>query len=125
VSASPLVHLFGEEIYSIPPAVVIVVAKPWDNYTSEEKTLLTKILGSVKLDLAAVRIVHHEKIGQPEVAHLAAQKVLIFGAETPDIKPYESQQAQSFTVIKADDLSVLDDAKKKSLWVALRNMFGI
>jgi DNA polymerase III psi subunit len=125
VSTSPFVHLFGEEIYNIPQAVVIVVARSWESYSVEEKTLLAKILGSVKLDVASVRIVNREKITHPEMAQLASQKVLIFGAETPDIKPYENQQAQGFTVIKADDLSGLDDTKKKSLWLALRNMFGI
>ena len=125
MSASPLVHLFSEDIYSIPQPVVIVVARPWEDYASEERSLLGKILGSVKLDLASVRIIHREKITHSEIAELASQKVLVFGAESPDIKPYESQQAQGFTVIKADDLSALDDAKKKSLWLALRNMFGI
>ena len=125
MSASPLTHLFGEEIYNIPQRVVIMVRQPWESYSAEEKTLLAKILGSVKIDLAAVRIVTSEKINQAQLTELGAQKVLIFGSETPDIKPYENQQAQGFSVIKADDLSGLDDAKKKSLWLALRNMFGI
>jgi len=53
-------------------------------------------------------------------------KVLIFGCDTrEDIPYYKETPSQSFTVMRADDLSQLDDQKKKNLWIALRQMFGI
>jgi hypothetical protein len=125
VSASPFVHLFQEPLYQIPVNVIVVISKPWEKYSAEEKALLAKILGSVKIELASVRLLVYAALTQREIENLAGQKVLIFGTETLELKPYENIQAQGFTMIKADDLSALDDAKKKSLWLALRNMFGI
>lgn len=125
MSTSPLIHLHNEELYSIPQPMVIVMAKAWDRYSFEEKALLAKILGSVKVDISSVRIITREAIAMADISRLSSSKVLVFGSDSPDIKPYENQPAQGFSVIKADDLSLLDDAKKKSLWLALRNMFGI
>ncbi len=119
-------YLFQEDLYQLPPhPLVILLSKEWNTYSAEEKTLLAKILGALKLDLASVRILIRKELSMNELSSLAAPKVLVFGAALNDIKPYEHIQAQGFSVIKADDLPELDDAKKKSLWLALRNMFGI
>jgi hypothetical protein len=123
VSTSPLKHLFNEELYTIPSIITIVINKPWENVAEEDKALLTKILGSVKLGPQSVRMVAHNSVTMDELSAIGANKILIFGSESP-IKPYELVQAQGFSVISADELSRLDDAKKKSLWLALKNMFS-
>jgi hypothetical protein len=123
VSASPLTHLFNEDLYSIPAIITIVINKPWENIAEEDKVLLTKILGSVKLGPQSVRMISRKSVTLDELSAIGANKILIFGSETP-VKPYELVQAQGFSVISADELSRLDDAKKKSLWLALKNMFS-
>ena len=53
-------------------------------------------------------------------------RVLIFGVETSEsLEMYQPIPAQGFTVIRADDLGALDEQKKKTLWVGLRQMFGV
>jgi hypothetical protein len=119
-------YLFQEELYRFSsPALVVIVSKNWDEYSSEEKNLLAKILGSVKLDLASVQIISRTAVSLQALPSLHASKVLIFGSVADEIKLYENTTAQSFSVIRADDLARLDDVKKKSLWLALKQMFGI
>jgi hypothetical protein len=114
--------LFQEELYQIPAKTLVVMKKPWDAYTSEEKLLLSKILGSVKLTLASVQLIVQPTLILSSLRQ--GEKVLVFGSESQG-SPYVCERAQGFTILKADDLSELDDAKKKSLWLALKEMFTI
>ena len=123
MSASPLSQLFNEELYTIPPAVTIIINKPWDSTSDDDKALLSKIVGSVKVSLASARVLHRESVNPEELKALASQKFLLFGTEA-QFNPYEHIQAQGFSVIRADELGALDDAKKKSLWLALKTMFA-
>jgi hypothetical protein len=123
VSASPLTHLFNEELYTIPPIVTIVINKSWEAITEEHKLLLSKILASVKVGLSSARVVYRDAVTMDDLKTLGGQRILIFGSQL-QINPYENIQAQGFSVIRADDLAALDDAKKKSLWLALKNMFA-
>jgi DNA polymerase III psi subunit len=123
VSSSPLTHLFQEELYTVPPVVTILINKSWEQLPDDHKTLLSKILGSVKVSLAATRILHRDRISADELKSLGAPRVLIFGTQA-DVGAYEHIQAQGFSVIRADEFGALDDAKKKSLWVALKGMFS-
>jgi hypothetical protein len=118
-------YLFSETIYHTPPQVVVVIARPWESYSPDDKALLSKILAAVRINLAAVKIVTQPALALASLAVYSASKVLVFGAQSDGLKSYEGVQAQGFTVLKADDLSALDDAKKKSLWLALKSMFGV
>jgi hypothetical protein len=123
VSASPLTHLFNEEVYTIPPIVTIIINKPWDTITEDHKALLAKILGAVKVGLASARVICREAVNMDELKAIESPRILLFGTQA-QINPYEHIQAQGFSVIKADEFAALDDAKKKSLWLALKNMFA-
>jgi hypothetical protein len=119
-------HLFQEDLYHLPPyPLAVILSREWNLYTTADTALLEKILGAVKLDLASVRLITAKELSFAGFSSLATSKVLAFGVTLNEIKSYEHVQAQGFSVIKADDLSALDDAKKKSLWLALRNMFGL
>lgn len=123
MSASPLSHLFNEEVYAIPPIVTIVISKPWENISDEHKVLLAKILGAVKISLSSARVIQHKTMTLEQLQAIGNPKILIFGTEVP-VKAYEHVQAQGFSMIRADELEGLDDAKKKSLWLALKAMFA-
>ena len=118
-------HLYSEELYQIPAGILIVIKKNWQDYTTEEKVLLTKILQSVKVNVAQVQIISMDRVSIHTLSGLSPSFVLIFGSEIPDIKPYEVIPAQDFSMIRADDLGQLDDAKKKNLWAAMKQMFNI
>ena len=123
MSASSLPHLYNEDLYTIPPVVTIVINKPWESISEDQKTLLSKILGSVKISLASARIVYRQSASLDELKAIGGQKILLFGTQAP-INTYEHTQAQGFSIIRDDELEALDDAKKKSLWLALKNMFA-
>jgi hypothetical protein len=116
-------NLFHETLYQTPSPVMVIMKRNWDTYSPDEKNLLAKILASVKLDMASVQIISQAVFSLPSISTPAT--VIIFGSTTEEIKAYETVQAQGLSVLKADDLSELDDSKKKSLWLALKTMFGI
>ncbi|HEY0653392.1 MAG TPA: hypothetical protein VGD65_09700, partial [Chryseosolibacter sp.] len=111
------------ELYAIPASVTILINKPWESISEEHKTLLGKILGSVKTSLASTRIVNRASITMDELTALGSRKILLFGTQA-QLNSYEHIQAQGFSIIRADELEGLDDAKKKSLWLALKTMFA-
>jgi len=118
--------LYQEEIYSVPTPVIVVLPRVWHDILEDDRALLAKILGSVRISMDSVLIVTRNNISKDGLAALNPGKVLIFGVPVQeDIKPYEYIRLGSCEAIKADDLHQLDDAKKKSLWLALRKMFGV
>jgi hypothetical protein len=125
LSQGTLPHLYQETLYHIPPRVAVVVNKPWDAYSADDKALLSKILASVKLNLAMVQVISLPALSLSSLRAYNPAKVIIFGSQADDIKSYEAVQAQGFTVLRADDLPQLDDVKKKNLWLALKTVFGL
>ena len=126
MSTQEITHLFQEDLYSFSTPVVVVLRNPWQSYTPEEQTLLQKILTSVKVDVNSIRMIAQPSIDLECLQNYSPEQVLIFGSEAgKDVEFYKQTQAQGFIVIRADDLSSLDDQKKKNLWVALRQAFGI
>jgi hypothetical protein len=123
--SSPFTHLFSEELYKPVHGVIVVLPREWEAYSADDKTLLAKILGSVKLHPAAVQVISRPAITFGSLSNFTPSHVLIFGSETEGMKTYEAVQAQGFSVLKADDLSQLDEVRKKSLWLALKSMFGV
>lgn len=121
-----LPHLFQEDLYSFSISVVVVLPKPWQDFGAEEQVLLKKILASVKVDINAVQMVIRPSIELKALHIYSPSRVLLFGVTPNEHVPfYQTQTAQGFTVVRADDLSALDEQKKKNLWLALRQMFGV
>lgn len=118
--------LYQEEIYLVRPRALILIDKPWEHVSQDERVLLAKILGSVKLTLSTVQILHRESASLNELAPFNPERVIAFGTRvSPVHKKYEYLPVDGFHVIASDSLSMLDDAKKKSLWLALRQMFAL
>lgn len=124
--ASVFENLYQEELYVVPQRTLVLIDKPWDQLTESEHTLLVKILGSVRLSTAAVQIIHRQNSSITDLLTLHPLRVISFGvAISPVQTPYEFVPLDGVPVIVSESLSALDDAKKKSLWLALRQMFGI
>jgi DNA polymerase III psi subunit len=118
-------NLYQEEIYHINKQVLIVVNRPWNDIQDNDKVLLSKILASVKVNIDAVRILHSESITLHELNAADADKVLVFGSKVREsVNDFEHTIINGISLIKADELSRLDDLKKKSLWGALKHMFS-
>lgn len=119
-------YLFQEELYSFTSPLVVLIARPWSSLNEDELVLLNKIINSVGLSVNAVQILERTSASLSSLRAYAPARVLVFGnAVTDDLALYKGTAAQGFTVIRADDLSQLDDQKKKNLWLALREVFGI
>ena len=119
-------YLFQEELYHFTAPLVVVLPKPWESYAGEDQNLLNKILTSVKVNVNAVQIIVQPLVDLSSLKVYSPARVLVFGAGTTDeIALYQSVAACGFMVLRADDLNLLDDQKKKNLWMALRQMFGM
>lgn len=122
----PLDYLYQDELYMLRAKVLIILFPGWNEISDEDQSLLKKILGSVKLDLAAVQIVTRQEFNLPDLKAYSPQQIIAFGS----ILKGNSDQYQLFSrdgvsIIQADSLAKLDDSKKKSLWMALKQMFNI
>jgi hypothetical protein len=106
--------------------MTVIVSRPWHKILEDEKALLAKILGSVRISLDAVVIQFTENISMGTLEALNPGKVLVFGVPVAhDVKPYEHTRVSGFELITADDLNQLDDARKKNLWLAMKQMFHV
>ncbi len=105
---------YNEEIYLVKEKTTVVFSEPWEKIPEADRQLLQKILQSVRLNLASVRIIHQPK---PDLTILKT-KSIYFGA--PDFKTEGN-------VVLAPALSQLqtDPAGKQKLWMALKTLFGL
>jgi hypothetical protein len=116
---------FHEDLYYFTAPVVVVLKRAWETYSANERSLLQKILTSVKVDINAVHIVTEASLKLEMLRPFGPARVMIFGADVEeDIGTYQDTLAHGFTAIRADDLSELTDERKKNLWLALRQMFA-
>ena len=123
---NPLESLYQEELYDLPSPLLIVLSKPWANLTTEELTTLTRMLNAVKLNLASVQIIVRKDFTTEELSAYSPQRILAFGSSLKGSSAvYENLSVDGVSVIVSESLGQLDDAKKKSLWMALKKMFNL
>jgi hypothetical protein len=125
-SSTILENLYQEEIYGLPARTLILIDRDWTEISNEEKVLLYKILGSVRLSAAAVQILHRDDLSINDLMPLNVKRIISFGVRVnPVQKQYEHVPMDGLDIILSDSLSSLDDARKKNLWLALKQMFTI
>jgi hypothetical protein len=119
-----LENLYSEELYNIPPKVLVVISKPWSEIQEDEKTLLGKILGSVKFSLSSVQIINRLEFGLDDFNAYAPACIIAFGATLKNsTKMYEKIEADRTAIVVADELRQLDDLRKRNLWLTLKEVF--
>ena len=115
--------LYQEEMYVIKNRVLVLLDDSWESLTAAEKTLLSKILGAVNLSLDGVQVVSFPTEPLKSIQPLSPKWVIQFTGEKTDSLPfYEVTTQQGYSIIKSHRLSDLDDARKKSLWKALKGI---
>ena len=120
----PLENLYSEELYNLPPKVLIVVSKPWSEIQEDEKTLLGKILGAVKLSLSSVQILNRAEFGAEDFKAYGPACIIAFGATLKNsTKMYEKIAAEKTAIVVADELRQLDEVRKRNLWLTLKEVF--
>jgi DNA polymerase III psi subunit len=101
---------YTEDIYLLKDKRTVVLSEPWDKVTEADRQLLQKILQSVRLNTAAVRILHNSGPTNNAFIYFGANEVKTEG-----------------NAVHAPSLSQLqnDTAAKQKLWVALKQLFGL
>lgn len=121
---SLLQNLYQEEIYKIDPKVLIVIDKKWSEVSIDEIVLLEKILKALKLTLASVQILTRSEFFPEDFQAFAPEYIIGFGSKLKNSeKMYEAIQIDGATIVVADTLDLLDEVKKRNLWIALRQVF--
>lgn len=121
-----LEFIFTEEIYSLPPPVLIILSKPWEDLTEDELNTLSRMLQAVKLTLASVQVLIKKEFSVDEFSVLSPKRILAFGSVFKSSSTmYETLSIGETSIIVSESLDKLDDAKKKSLWIALKIMFTL
>jgi len=124
--SSAIESLYQEELYALPSRMLIILSKPWEEHSEDERTVLSKMITAVRLSMASVQIIIRKDFSIEDLAPLAPGKVLALGSQLKSSpKTYEHISLNGISVIAADAISNLDDLKKKNLWIALKQMFGL
>ena len=118
-------NTFGEELYQLPSRVLVLIPSAWNKVSDPEQQLLARILGSVKLSLAAVQIVSASTFSMEEATLYGAKAILSFGVPLAGARPYEAVTVNDVSVVVADPIEALDDVRKKNLWTALKVIFKL
>jgi DNA polymerase III psi subunit len=125
-TAQPVEYLYQEELYAPRSKVLVILSHDWKDISEENQLLLKKILGSVKLDLAAVQIIAREEFDLDDIKAFSPHQIVTFGSTLRGSPTqYQPFTEDGISVIQADSLKKLDDPKKKSLWIGLKQMFNI
>lgn len=116
--------LFQEELYEIKDTILILVDKPWEQIRDEEKVLLSKILGSVKLSMDRVQILYCTGTSIQDLMPYQPAKIISFGVVIQDNSQlYVSSQLHGIRYLSSEALEKLTEASKKNLWLALKQVF--
>jgi len=118
--------LYTEELYQPAPKTSVVIATAWDKITEEERQLLSKILGSVKLSLESVRIIEQPQFNLSSWV-IKPKKVICFSPAPSALAKHEVIEVDGTSLVLSNSLAELipDDATKRKLWLALKQLFLI
>jgi len=121
----PFENTFAEDLYNLPPKVLVIISIPWSKVSDEDRELLSKILGAVKLSLAGVQIMVMEKFTMSDVSIFSPRFIIAFGLSLePASENYEVFGKDGIMMLQSENLDQLDDPRKKKLWKALKQMFN-
>lgn len=124
VPSEVLEQTFTEDIYNLPGKIIVLIPRPWATISTSERELLGKILSSVKLSLSKIQVISQDKIDLEELSLFKPPVVLSFGCRIKQIDtPFRIVDWNGIRIVEADALNLLNEASKKQLWTALRELF--
>lgn len=119
-------NLYQEDLYNIPGKVVVVLPGPWEKVNEGDRNVLIRMINAVRINFASVTVIQRTSLSATDLEVLAPEKVLAFGVPvSPPPTLYTLSSLGETPLIAADKLENLDDAKKKILWGALKQMFAL
>ena len=119
-------ELYQEELFHLSCKTLVVVPEPWEKLTEADKSLLSKILSAVKVGLAGARIIAEPEFTRSMLRQLNPRCVIVFGSRLePPLPPGEVHRIEEAKLVNAPRLDSLDEAGKKLLWPALKEMYSL
>jgi hypothetical protein len=117
--------IYGEEVYSIAPAVTVIIGVPWIEVKEDQRQLLSKILVAIGQSIESVRILHSAQFDL-SAYHEKPSRIIAFVAAPKGLATYEVVQTGQTSVIFSDPLESLisDDGSKRQLWNTLKTLFS-
>jgi DNA polymerase III psi subunit len=118
--------LYPEGLFALSLPPMIILDQPWETLTSNEKTLLEKILAAIRQSLNSVAIQYQDSLDLSAWVE-KPQRVIYFGKLVKGIPLYEAVDANGVTIVTSEslrDISANEDARKK-LWQALKKQFSV
>jgi hypothetical protein len=120
----PLENLYQEELYNIRGKVLVLIRKPWADIQEDERTLLGKILSSVKLSLSSVQVINRAEFDAVDFTAYRPACIIAFGSTLKNSnQTYEKIVRNDVAIVVADELDQLDDIRKRNLWLTLKQLF--
>jgi hypothetical protein len=122
--------LFTEELYLLPSRVWIVITKPWNDLTTNEKEQLTKITDALRLrinrtlNLEAFTVIHMPSFDLSQRQD-RPERLIYFGPTVSGLQQYELIEAGGVLMVLAEGLFELtaDESSRSKLWTALKELF--
>jgi DNA polymerase III psi subunit len=118
--------IYTEQLFSvaIPPSIIITL--PWEKIGSEERNLLSKILGALRLSLDSVSVKHQITLDLSNWAQ-KPKHLIYFGDQVKGLQQYEVIEANGVSIVTSESLSDLlkNDSSRKKLWQALKQQFSL
>lgn len=117
--------IFNESIYKINANVTVLLSRDWSEISSEERTLLSKILAALRLSLDAVQVITGTDFSFEDWAS-PPSKLIVFG-EAFGLTLYTETTFKGIPTVAAEDLNVLlaNENTRKQLWLALKSLFKL
>ncbi len=118
--------IYSEQLFSVTIPPTVIVSQPWEKITIDERTLLSKILGALRLSLDSVSVKHQTTLDLSSWIQ-KPKHVIYFGDPVKGLQQYEVIEANGVSIVTSESLTDLlkNDASRKKLWLALKQQFSI
>lgn len=115
--------IFQEDLYKLPPRILVVIDRPWREISMAERELLQKILSAIRLTTDGVQILSGTQLDTGIIS--CAKSIISFGWNPEGKSLFEPSTLHETPSIYSHSLSQLlsDDEAKKKLWQGLKRLF--
>lgn len=118
--------IFSEQLFAVTTPPTIVINQPWEKIGIDERNLLAKILGAIRLSLDSVTIKYQSNLDLSAWSQ-KPNHLIYFGEPVKGLQQYEVVEANGVSIVISESLKDLlqNDASRKKLWQALKKQFAI
>ena len=118
--------IYAEQLFSVAVPPTVILNQPWEKISNDERILLAKILGALRLSLDSISIKYQSTLDLSSWIQ-KPKRVIYFGDPVKGLQQYEVIEANGVSIVTSQGLSDLlkNDASRKKLWLALKQQFSV